>query len=71
MVTTNESVISWQFTLTEQGFQSRYGIYQGDYYKQFLTGVGVVTDKNPPRRISRAQYALAKQLNQAQPGSQA
>lgn len=58
--TTSESVIEWQFTISEQGMTSRYGMLGGFFYKQFLPHGVAIPQLSPPRRISVPQYLLAK-----------
>lgn len=58
--TTSESVIEWQFTVSEQGMMSRYGMLGGFFYKQYLRNGVAIPFLSPPRRISVPQYLLAK-----------
>jgi hypothetical protein len=60
--TTNEQVIDWQFTVSEGGLTSRYGMLGGFFYKQFLPGGLVLPVINPPRRISAIQFTMARNL---------
>ncbi len=52
--------ISWQFNVAEQGRVSRYGVYGGDYWKQFLPHGVPFPELHPPKKINQQMYELAK-----------
>lgn len=51
--------ITWDFTVNEQGFMSRYGRLGEEFYKQFLPLGLPDPSKHPPKRIIPRLYALA------------
>lgn len=53
------NLIDWQFTVTEQGHQARYGTLNGRFYKQFLPAGISVPGRHPPHPILERLYELA------------
>jgi len=55
-----QSLIMWQFHVTEQNHVSRYGMYNGEYYKQFLVDGKPQPAAYPPRKIPLVLYTTAQ-----------
>jgi hypothetical protein len=51
--------IAWKFTLSSQGFITRYGVLGGQFYKQVLPGGIPVPNLYPAKPITQRQYELA------------
>jgi hypothetical protein len=59
-----QMLINWQFTLKAQNQSSRFGVYNEEYWKQFLPFGKPFPDQYPPRRITKLNYDLAvRQFN--------
>lgn len=54
-----DKLITWSFTLVEQGQVTRYGGLKDAFYKQYLPGGIEVPRLHPVRRIDKRLYDLA------------
>ncbi len=54
-----DKLVSWSFTLIEQGQISRYGKLKDTFYKQFLPGGIEVPARHPVKKIDQRVYDLA------------
>lgn len=59
-----DKLMTWSFTLAEQGQVTRYGVLNGAFYKQFLPGGVEVPRLHPIRRIDKRLYDLALRQHQ-------
>lgn len=59
-----EDRITWDFTVDEQGFASRYGHWGVFYYKQFLPAGMAMPIMHPPKLIPKMLYDRAKRISE-------
>jgi hypothetical protein len=59
-VTSPSNQVSWSFTLSTQGFITRFGVKGPFFYKQLLPGGKPYPSLYPERQISEYQYSLAE-----------
>ena len=59
-ITPLQDQIKWQFTVSEQGFTSRYGTYAGAFWKQLLPAGLHVPELHPPKKIPQELYERAQ-----------
>lgn len=52
-------LVTWSFTLVEQGQVTRYGTLKDTFYKQYLPGGIEVPAKHPIKKIDKRVYDLA------------
>ena len=54
-----QEAIGWQFTLAEQNAVARYGLLDGDYWKQYLPHAVPFPELHPPKKILKHLYDMA------------
>jgi hypothetical protein len=62
-----QGLIAWQFTVADQNQVSRYGTYDGAFWKQYLPQGAPFPSLHPPKKILQALYERAKTQATAQP----
>jgi hypothetical protein len=53
-------MINWEFTVTQQMHSSRYGVLNGEYYKQVIVGGKPMSRIHPPKKVHEIVYDMAR-----------
>ncbi len=58
--------VTWDFSIAEQAFVTRWGHNETGYFKQFLPGNIEHPAQYPPKRVNERQYNIARRIHTTQ-----